>query len=129
MSATTTSAALDAIVSTFAADSVISPATRTVAIYRTRATDTDPAEKSEEDAELTSLLANLPEEAGPQVRAMIERISSSENLDRLRQMRDMMGAQMSSGDDAGGQAAIGRYMLKQVEARLAQLESTQKEAK
>lgn len=104
------------------------PATRTVAIYRTKAPDADAEEKSEEDAELTALLANLPEEAGVHMAATIERINSSEDIDRLRRMRDSMGARMPSEDDPEAQAAFGRYMLKQIEKRVAQLESTQKES-
>ena len=101
----------------------LDPKTRTVAIYRTKEGTT-----TQEDPELTALLADMPPEAVPQVKAMIQQIKQVNDLNMLQQQLQMMENAMASGNIPEERQAMFEYMIKTIKARVAELEAAEKES-
>ena len=97
--------------------------TRTVAIYRTKE-----GTSTEVDPELTAALADVPPEAVPQVKAMIQQIKQASDLNRLRQELQMMEQGMDSGRIPEERLAMMKYVIKTMKARVAELEAASKES-
>ena len=100
------------------------PKTRTVAIYRTK----EGTEAAATDPKLDAVLAALSPEQQEQTKAMIKRIKESDDIDSLKRMQEMMGHGASSDRVPEGQKAVFRYMLNVLEARIAELETSDKES-
>lgn len=100
------------------------PKTRTVAIYRTKATTTSRSE----NPELAALLATVPADQQERTRGMLKRIEGSDDPDRLRKMQEMMEQGLSSGQMPEEQRPMAEYIVKQLEVRIAELEGAEKEA-
>ncbi len=101
----------------------LDPKTRTVAVYRTKG-GTSP----EVDPELAALLADVPPEAVPQIKAMIQQLKDADSLDQLRQQLSMMEQALSSGNVPEERTPMLEYMIKTIKARVAELEAADKES-
>jgi predicted Zn-dependent peptidase len=99
------------------------PKTRTVAIYRTKE-----GTPTKEDPELAALLANMPPEAVPQVKAMIQQIKKANDLSMLQKQLQMMEQGLSSGQIPEERKAMMEYVIKTMTARAAELEAASKES-
>jgi predicted Zn-dependent peptidase len=99
------------------------PRTRTVAIYKTKASAT-----KETDPELDTVLSSLPPEAQQQAKAAIKRIAESEDLEKLRQGLQMMEQGLSSEQLPEQQKAMLNVMMKAMKSRIAELEAQAKES-
>ena len=100
----------------------LDPKIRTVAIYRTKegaASDTDP--------ELEALLAGLPAEAAPQIKAAIRQIREATDLGQLRMRLQGMEQGLASGQIPEEQKALFEYMLNVLKTRVAELEAGEEE--
>jgi hypothetical protein len=100
------------------------PKTRTLAIYRTK----EGASVAPQDPELEAALAGLSPEQKEQTMAMIKRIKESDDIDTLNRMHAMMGRGASSDRVPDDQKAVFRHMLNILEARIAELEASDKES-
>ncbi len=100
------------------------PKTRTVAIYKTK----QGGESSQEDAELTAILAELPPEAAGQIRAMINQLKQVNDVSLLEDRLQKMEPALNSEEVPAEQKPLLEYMVKTVKARIAELKAAQKES-
>jgi len=101
----------------------LDPKTRTVAIYRTKK-----GAVRAEDPDVTALLADLPPEQVERTKAMIAQFKESTDLGRLESMLAMMQQGMASDQIPDEQRALYEYMVKVIEARVAELKAANKES-
>lgn len=103
----------------------LDPATRTVAIYRTKAAD---GAQASDDPELAAVLAGMsPEEQG-QVKMLIERVRTMDDAGKLAPRVEAMQTTLDSGQVPEDKQKVLAYMLKTMKARLAELEASKKES-
>ncbi len=103
--------------------------TRTVAVYRTKKAKTAPtAGATEEDPQLTRILANIPPDRQPRFRMMVERLKQFEDATQLEIQAAAMERRLGSGQVSEAQAEGVGYMLKLITTRLAELEAGKKES-
>ena len=97
--------------------------TRTVAVYRTKKAKTPPkADATEEDPELTRILAKIPSDRQPRFRMMVERLKQFKDATQLEMQAAAMEKMLSSGQVSEAQAQGVAYMLKLITTRIAELE-------
>ncbi len=99
------------------------PKTRTVAIYLTKE-----GTKTDSDPELEAVLASVPPEAVPQIKAMIAQLKQIPDANLLKQRLAVMEPALSSEEVPEEQKALLEYMVKIIKARVAELEAAQKES-
>ena len=99
------------------------PKTRTVSIYRTKG-----GTVAERDPELEAVLATVPPERLEQTRAMMKRITESNDVNRLSSMLKMMEQGLSEGQIPDDQKPAFEYMLNILRARVADLGAAKKES-
>ena len=97
------------------------PKTRTVSIYRTKG-----GTATERDPELEAVLATVPPERLEQTRAMMKRITESNDVNRLSSMLKMMEQGLSEGQIPDDQRPAFEYMLNILRARVAKLGTAKK---
>lgn len=105
----------------------LDPKTRTVAIYRTKQSESaEPA--TGEDPELAQVLASIPPEAHAQIKAGFKRIKESTDLEKLKKQAERMDGMLSSGQVPAEQSGLMNLMLKNLKNRIAELEAPTKES-
>jgi len=101
------------------------PKTRTVAIYRTkeRTGDEEPV-----DPKLAKLLEDVPQQARPQIKAMLRSIEASTDADDLRKQMAMMNNALSSGQVPENRQPMLRYFLEAMQSRIDELSEANTES-
>ena len=100
----------------------LDPKIRTVAIFRTKA-----GAASDVDPELEALLADLPPEAAPQIKAALKQIKEATDLGQLRMRMQGMEQGLASGQIPEEQKALFEYMLNALKTRVTELETGEEE--
>jgi hypothetical protein len=106
----------------------LDPKVRTVAIYRTKPSEGG-GSGGGDDAELATLLGQMPAEQQVQIKAALKRISESTDLAKMQERIPMMEQMAASGQVPDDQKPLMQYMLKAMKARATQLEAAPKESK
>ncbi len=99
--------------------------TRTVAIYRTKAS----ASKESEDPELTAALAGVPAEVQGAIKQQLSKIKESKDLAKLQTSLQQMEQMLASGQVPDPQKPVLEMMMKAMKTRVAELEAASKETK
>ncbi|UCG16412.1 MAG: insulinase family protein [Phycisphaerales bacterium] len=101
----------------------LDPKTRTVAIYLTKE-----EAATEEDPELAAVLALQPPERHAQIKAMITQLKKTNDASKLQQQLQMMEPALTSGQMPEDRKPLLEYAVKVIRARVAELESANKES-
>jgi len=101
------------------------PKTRTVAIYRTKAGGAPPEPVN---PELAKLLEGVPAEARGQIKAVVKKFSTSDDLTMLRQQGSLMQQALDSGQVPEDRQPILAYLVKIMNQRADELEAVKKES-
>jgi hypothetical protein len=98
------------------------PKTRTVAIYRTKE-----GTPTTGDPELEAALADVPAEHHAQVKGMLDQLRQSTDVAQLRARSQGMEQMLEAGQVPEDQKPLMEYMVRVMEARVAELEAAGQE--